>query len=203
MLIFNSFDNDSKFIEIQSFGDLEHIESDCYVFIRIVSEKQEYLESCFKLGKKLHKNDIKYAVLLDDSIQINFIKKIDINEIHNETLKDFNYIKDCNNKSSKISEGHPLFPFSTLFFMFSKHGANFFILDKKNYKLFPMLQTIINYYLMDMKLLLLVDSYMDIEDIFSWMPHNSHYKTKKDYHRYIGVDGVIERSLIIKKCSYK
>lgn len=194
MLIFNSFDSDDKFIEIESFEDLEHVESNCYVFIRITSGTKQYLETCFSLGKKLYKNNIRYAVLLDDSIQIDFMsfmRKDNINEINNEKYN----IK-------------PLFPFYTIFFMFAKHGASFFMLDKKNYKIFHIIQTMINYYLMDMKLLLIVDSYMDIEHIFL-LPANDNHKSKnniskhtyndveKSYHKYIGVDGIIDRSLII------
>ncbi|GAB0173339.1 hypothetical protein NHP164001_13580 [Helicobacter trogontum] len=187
MIIFSSFDNDAKFIEVNCLSDCDYLEANCYALICVDNGAKYSLESYFTLAKELHKHNIPYAVLLDEYAKLRYNHygyppKLILGSSAHQSQD-----KHCPTSS-------PL-PLNTLLFMFAKHGANFFILDKRNYEFLPMTQTLINHYLLDIKLLGLVDSYIELEDITSWIPQLE----GNNYGQYIGIDGIVEKTLLVFK----
>lgn len=204
MIIFSSFDNDKKFMQVKRLSDCDTLEADSYAFICIKHADKEMLESYFTLGKELHKHNIPYAVLLDSPAVLQYCGHTKTEDGSSKWEKhiyryrgDIAYTDDREYKSEDISS---LLPLRTLLFMFAKHGASFFILDRQNYDFLPAAQTWIDHYLLDIKLLGLVDSYMEIENIASWSTyHDFMYNFLKNSNKYIGIDGVVERSLLVFK----
>ncbi len=215
MLIFSGFDNDRKFIEIKNIEECKYIESDCYAYINIDSTATQDLESYFKLGALLQKHEVPYAVVLSDyaSCHINNFYYTEENTlaILKEQIKNDNVMQ----KQTPIYQSHeqlsqivtadcvktitkrhniPLLPLKTILFMFAKHGASFFILDEKNYTLLPLAQNLANYYLLDIKILALVDSYTQLEHIAYWTLDSNFSKN----NQCIGIDGVVEKNLLIQ-----
>ena len=203
MIIFSSFDNDKKFMQVKRLSDCDTLEADSYAFICIKHADKEMLESYFTLGKELYKHNIPYAVLLDSPAVLQYCGHTKTEDGSSKWEKhiyryrgDIAYTDDGEYKSEDISS---LLPLRTLLFMFAKHGASFFILDKQNYDFLPA-ATWIDHYLLDIKLLGLVDSYMEIENIASWSTyHDFMYNFLKNSNKYIGIDGVVERSLLVFK----
>ena len=204
MIIFSSFDNDKKFIQVENLSDCDTLEADNYAFICIKHAGKKALESYFTLGKKLHKHNIPYAVLLDSPAVFQYCGHTRTEDGSSKWEKHiYRYrgdITDTDDEEYKSDDISNLLPLRTLLFMFAKHGASFFILDKQNYDFLPVAQTWIDHYLLDVKLLGLVDSYMEIESIASWSTyHDFMYNFLKNSNKYIGIDGVVERNLLVFK----
>lgn len=165
MIILSTLTTNLKFKEIDSFEDCSKIDSNIFIFFRI--KNTQNIESYFLLAKKLQEHDIAYAVLLDS----NFLDR--------------------------------RAPMKTLMLMFSNFGAKYFMIERNdgdfvkghNDDLLTILQTIANFYLLDMKILAVVTSYNAIEELsYIRMPSES-----MDEDERIGIDGIIEKSLLYTK----
>lgn len=176
MLILSSFDNDKQFIEILNTSECENVESDCYAYISIDSVLPSNLEKYFKIAKSLHKNEVKYAVLLNDRASYH------VNYFESATKKE--YLASFDEEVS----------LQFILSMFAKYGASFFIFDESDYDLLPLAQSYANYHLLDMKILGLVDSYKQAGSICTWSGGNR----SKDMNKSIHIDGVVEKSLLVK-----
>lgn len=165
MIILSSFTTNQVFKEISDFSDCEKIESSAFIFFRI-SDTQS-LESYFILARKLKENDIAYAVLLDS----NALKR----------------------------QG----PTKTMLLMFASFNAQYFMVERddgdfikgKHDDLLATLQSIANFYLLDMKVLAVVESYHAIEEISYMRLANQ----SLDEDARIGIDGIIERRVLYGK----
>lgn len=166
MLIFSSFNTTQKFKEISDFSECDSISSDIIVFFRLSNTQS--LESYFLLAKKLSENDVKYAVLLPSS-----------------EISGCQYIK-----SAMLMFAD----FKALFFIIERSDGNF--IKGRHDDLLASLQNIVNFYLLDMKLLALVPSFYAIEELSNMrLPNDS----MDDSDSRIGLDGIIENEVLFGK----
>lgn len=187
MLIFSEIDNNKKFIEIDDIKECDKIMADSFVLIRIKSNDKNHLESRFKLGRELKQNEIDYAIYIDE------VAKITINSAIN-FFDATNYYGDKINYYDKEK-----LPLNLILLMFAQCGASFCIIDERNKNILPFAQNIVNHYLLDMKILSLVESYMQIQDISYWLVECRGISVEPLSIVEIGIDGVVEKNLLILK----
>ncbi|RDU73709.1 hypothetical protein CQA66_00555 [Helicobacter aurati] len=191
MLIFSSLDTSKQFIEITDYADCKTLMADSYAFIRI--DNYQKLESYFLLGAELKKQEIAYMVLLDKEA------KFMINEFDSTTLSHTSrqYPNSQSYQNLATSKDSHL-PLNLIIVMFAHLGASFCLIDNRNFSLLPFAQSLVNHYLLDIKILALVDSYQELQNLHLWRPSISDsYQDLQ--HAIIGIDGIVEKNLLTYK----
>lgn len=187
MLIFSNLGICKYFVEITHYEDSKSIMADSYAFICI--DNCEKLESYFLLGLELKKQEIEYAVLLGK--EANFA----INEF-NSTSKYPHYThKNYPSAQNLPTNQMSYLPLNLIILLFSQLGASFCLIDKRNFSLLPFAQSLVNHYLLDIKILALVESYKDIQNCGFWRPIVSDF-CQDLQHMVIGIDGIVEKNLL-------
>ena len=179
MLIFSSFDNDKKFIEVSSLDEVSKVSANDYALIR-VSDKN--LKESLELAKDLKREKVGFVVYVDG--EASFVLK----EVHM-----FYDIHGGMPAEYPVHGQHGL-PLNVIVLLFAQLGASFCLLDGRNHSLLPLAQLLANHYLLDLKILAMVESYSEIQDLSFW---RLIYETTSIQE--VAVDGVVEKELIVFK----
>ena len=186
MLIFSSFDNDKKFIEVSSLDEASEVSANDYALVR-VSDKN--LKESLELAKGLKREKVGFVVYVDG--EASFVLK----EVHM-----FYDIHGGVPAEYPVHGQHGL-PLNVIVLLFAQLGASFCLLDERNHSLLPLAQLLANHYLLDLKILAVVESYLEIQDLSFWCLYTCEkaiYTTKLSQiqKEEVAIDGVVEEGLI-------
>lgn len=178
MLIFSHFNKKMKFLEIKNIQECNHITTDICAFFRI----NDYgdIEHYFALAQALQHLEIHYGVVIERE---GFIT------INNSSLENL-ALKNLQKDKANICKNPQSIPLNLALVMFADLHAQYFMLDSNNYDKLSVLQGIANYYLLDTKILAIVNSYIEAQYLSYFA------QTNTDNTSYIGIDGIIERGLL-------
>ncbi len=166
MLIFSKINNYKKFIEIDSIEECDKVMADCIALIRIKSEIIYRNSNYFGYNEDDCKEYLESCFKLGEELKCN--------EVDYAVFVDFD--ADL---------------LHTILLMFAQCGASFFIMDKTNRYLHEA-QAVANQYLLDTKILALVESYMDIRATRNWCDLDV-------LNGAIVIDGIVEKDLLFLK----
>lgn len=187
MLIFSHLTSQQKFQEIKQFKDCDTIESDTCAFFNI--HDATMIESYFELAKQLQTHEVPYAVIIRGlgycgAKESDFNISLSPESWFDEPILRNNYWLE----KMKLSATN-LIPLNMALLMFANFHAKYFILDRNNYHSLFVIQNLANYYLLDTKILAIVESYQQIQQL-SW------FGTNGNIPQYVGLDGVIEHNML-------
>lgn len=194
MLIFSSFDNDKKFIEVSSLHEASKVSANNYALVRVSGEN---LKESLELAKDLKREKVGFVVYVDDEASF--------------ALKEVHMYMNIPSRSPK-TPSHVVYPgpherglpLNMIILLFAQLGASFCLLDGRNHSLLPLAQLLANHYLLDLKILAVVKSCLEIQDLSFWRLYTGEkaiYTTESSQiqKEEVAIDGVVEEGLITFK----
>lgn len=188
MLIFSSFDNDKKFIEASSLHEASKVNANDYALVRVSDNN---LKESLELAKDLKREKVGFVVYVDG--EASFVSR-EVNMFLHIYRGTGVY---------PVQDKHGL-PLNVIVLLFAQLGASFCLLDERNHSLLPLAQLLANHYLLDLKILAVVESYLEIQDLSFWCLYTCEKvihttKLSQIQKEEVAIDGVVEKELIVFK----
>ena len=196
MLIFSSFDNDKRFVEVSSLHEASKVSANDYALVRVSGEN---LKESLELAKDLKREKVGFVVYVDDEASF--------------ALKEVHMYMNIPSRSPK-TPSLAIYPdpherglhLNMIILLFAQLGASFCLLDERNHSLLPLAQLLANHYLLDLKILAVVKSCLEIQYLSFWRLYTGGksiytYTTESSQiqKEELTIDGVVEEGLITFK----